>query len=377
MLLAIAAGSLVALPLAGMIVSRLGSRRTVVAMALLLGVALVIAGLGYLVGAPALVVGLVPLGFANGAWDVAMNVQGALVERRLGRSILSRFHAGYSLGTVAGALLGTALVAIGVPVTAHLIATAVVVGALVPWAVRGFLDDADELATSAVDDDVVSTTGALDAADASGVDVADAADVTRMPGGAMAAWRERRTLLVGLFVLAFAFAEGSGNDWVGVALDDGHGTSKTVATLGFAVFLAAMTLGRWFGPPLLDRYGRVAVVRVLALLGTAGVVVFAFGGSLVVAFGGALLWGLGASLGFPVGMSAAAAEPARAAARVSVVASIGYVAFLAGPPSIGFLADHFTVLHALLVVGVLLAFAASIGSVLRPPQAATPSADVP
>lgn len=351
LLLAIAAGSLIALPLAGSIVARLGSRRTVVAMAVLLGIALALAGLGYLVGAPALVVGLVPLGFANGAWDVAMNVQGALVERRLGRSILSRFHAGYSLGTVAGALLGAAMVAIGLPVTAHLIGTGVIVVAVVPRAVRAFLvDDHSPLAD----------------AGASDIEPADVA--TR---GALAAWRERRTLLVGLFVLAFAFAEGTGNDWVGVAFEDGHGTSKAVATLGFAVFLAAMTIGRWFGPMLLDRYGRVVVVRLLALLATIGVVVFAFGGSMVIAFVGAVLWGLGVSLGFPVGMSAGADDPTRAAARVSVIASIGYVAFLAGPPSIGFLADHFDVLHALLAVGVLLALAATIGGVVRPAPATT------
>ena len=67
-----------------------------------------------------------------------------------------------------------------------------------------------------------------------------------------------------------------------------------------------------------------------------------------------MIWGLGAALGFPVGMSAAADDPVRAAARVSVVASIGYVAFLAGPPLIGLLGDHLGVRHALTAtVGVL------------------------
>ena len=75
------------------------------------------------------------------------------------------------------------------------------------------------------------------------------------------------------------------------------------------------------------------------------------------AFVGALLWGAGASLGFPVGMSAGADEPAMAAPRVSVIASIGYCAFLAGPPLIGFLGDHYTVLRALTTVAVLLALA--------------------
>ena len=110
-LLAIAAGSIVALPLAGHIVTHFGSRRTVVAMAALLGVALSATAVGYQYGVAPVVVGLALFGFANGAWDVAMNVQGAIVERRLGRAIMPRFHAGYSVGTVAGALAGSAAVA--------------------------------------------------------------------------------------------------------------------------------------------------------------------------------------------------------------------------------------------------------------------------
>ena len=71
--------------------------------------------------------GLFLLGLGSGTWDVAMNVEGAEVERRLGHSIMSRFHAGFSVGTVAGALLGSAMIALGVSVTAHLIAVAVLV----------------------------------------------------------------------------------------------------------------------------------------------------------------------------------------------------------------------------------------------------------
>jgi MFS family permease len=144
--------------------------------------------------------------------------------------------------------------------------------------------------------------------------------------------------------------------------------SPAVGTLGFAVFLAAMTGARWAGPPLLDRYGRVPVVRLLALLAVGGLVLFVFGNP-VVAFLGALLWGAGASLGFPVGMSAGADDPARAAGRVSVIASLGYCAFLGGPPLIGLLGHQVTVLKALLVVAVLLAVATAIAGTLRPPVA--------
>ena len=129
----------------------------------------------------------------------------------------------------------------------------------------------------------------------------------------LATWREPRTLLIGVFVLAFAFAEGAGIDWISVAVIDDYGAPATVGTLAFAVFLAAMTVGRWFGPGLLDKYGRVPVVRVLAVISLVGLMLFVFGATCRIAFAGALLWGLGASLGFPVGMSAAADDPARAA----------------------------------------------------------------
>ncbi len=85
-----------------------------------------------------------------------------------------------------------------------------------------------------------------------------------------------------------------------------------------------------------------------------------------------ILWGIGISLGFPVGMSAGADDPARAAPRVSVISSIGYCAFLAGPPLIGFLADHGGVLHALVAVMVMLGVAALLSSAVRPLPASSP-----
>ncbi|GIG00429.1 MFS transporter [Catellatospora citrea] len=343
-LLALAAGSLLALPISGSVVTRIGSSRTVMAMAVLLGVGLVTAGLGSLSGVVPVVIGLVLLGFAHGAWDVGMNVQGTVVERHLGRSIMSRFHAGFSLGTVAGALLGAAAIALNVPVAAHLTVVALLVVASVVRQARRFIADQDQPAPG-------EDTGAPRVS-------------------ALTAWREPRTLLIGVFVLAFSFAEGVGNDWISIAAIDGHHVSAVLGTLAFAGFLTAMTIGRWFGPGLLDRYGRTAVVRVLAAIGIAGVALFVFGPSLAYAYAGTLLWGLGASLGFPVGMSAGGDDPRRAAARVSVIASIGYCAFLGGPPTIGLLGDHFTVLRALTVVAVLLGLAALIADAVHPAPAA-------
>jgi MFS family permease len=167
-----------------------------------------------------------------------------------------------------------------------------------------------------------------------------------------------------------AFTEGTGNDWLAVAMIDGYHTVPVIGPLTFATFLAAMTLGRWFGPNLIDKFGRVTVVRTSAVVALVGLMLVVFGHFIPVAFVGAVLWGLGAALGFPVGMSAAADDPKMSAARVSVVASIGYTAFLAGPPVVGLLGDRVGVLRALLVVPLLLIPALALAPVTRQRTAA-------
>ena len=339
-LLAVAAGSLLAMPLSGPAVTTFGSSKVVTATALMFGAGLTTAALGSLVGVVPVVIGLFLLGFANGSWGVAMNVQGTVVERHLGRSIMSRFHAGFSLGTVAGALVGAAMVALHVPVAGHLTAVAVLVAAGVLRPARRFVADHAPTGPGSPEHELKS--------------------------GVFTAWREPRTLLIGLFVFAFAFAEGVGNDWISVAAIDGYHVSDALGTLAFAAFLTTMTAGRWFGPALLDRYGRTTVVRRSALIGMAGVVLFAFAPTFLWAFVGSLLWGLGASLGFPAGMSAGGSDPRRAAARVSVIASIGSWAIVAGPPTIGLLGNHLTVLRALVIVAALLGVAILVAGAIRP-----------
>jgi predicted MFS family arabinose efflux permease len=306
-------------------------------MAATLGTGLVVAAVGYLAGVVPVCIGLFLVGLGNGSWDVAMNVQGAVVERALGRSIMSRFHAGFSVGTVAGAAIGALMVALHVPVTAHLVAIALLVVGVVPWSVtRGFLPH---------------------------VAVQETHESRR---AALAAWREPRTVLIGLFVLCMAFTEGTGNDWLGIAVIDGYHSSATLGTIALAIFLAAMTAGRWFGPGLLDRHGRVLVLRTSCAVALAGLLLVVFGHIVALAYLGAAAWGLGTALGFPTGISAAADDPRKAAARVSVAASIAYVAFLAGPPVVGLVGNHVGVLRGLVVAAGLIAIAALLCSACAP-----------
>jgi fucose permease len=190
-------------------------------------------------------------------------------------------------------------------------------------------------------------------------------------GWRRSAWTEPRTLLIGLMVLAAAFAEGTANDWMAVAFVDGHGVAKALGVVALAVFLTFMTAGRILGTGLLDRYGRGPILRILFVASILGCLLVVFG-NVWLAFVGVAVWGVGASLGFPVGMSAAADDPKRAALRLSVVTTIGYTAFLAGPPLLGFLGDHFGILNALLVVGAVSVLALLVVPAAKPLPADDP-----
>ncbi len=345
LLLALSAGTLSALPVSGVVVHRIGASRAVLAGALVTagGLGLVSAGL-VLAAVPLVAVGLAVYGAGTSTWDVAMNVEAADVERRLGRTLMPRFHAGFSLGTVGGALTAAAAAAAGVGLPQQLAVVAPLALAGVATALRAFPP-------------VVEPEPGDPAAG--------------VPAGVAWAWREPRTLFVGLVVCSFALVEGIANDWMALALVDGHDRSETVGALGFGVFVAAMTLGRLTGGAFLDRFGRVAVLRVTGLLAVVGVATVITAAPLGIVLAGAVLWGLGASLGFPVGMSAAADDQRSAAARVAVVSSIGYTAFLAGPPAVGFLADAFGVLRGLLIVVVAATVGAAAAVATR--RAAPPS----
>lgn len=134
---------------------------------------------------------------------------------------------------------------------------------------------------------------------------------------------------------------------------------------GYGLFVTFMTIGRFAGTVVLDRFGRVPVMRWCAALAVLGLGLFVFAPVPWVAYVALAVWGLGASLGFPVGMSAAADDPVKAAARVSVVSTIGYGAFLCGPPLLGLLAEHVGILHSLLAVMVMLVVSFLLSPVAR------------
>ncbi|GAA1392972.1 MFS transporter [Luteococcus peritonei] len=340
-LLAVSAGSLLGLPLSGRIAQRFGVARAMLGGIVVAcsGVLLAAAGIDAFTSRWMLMAGLFLTGLGMGVWDVSMNLEGTAVEQGLRRAIMPWFHAAFSGGTVLAALLGVGVIALGVPIWAHLAVAQVLCLLAGLWAARRFLP-----------------------VGAQTEEHEDAPALARSP------WTEPRTLLIGVVALAAAFTEGTANDWLAVAFVEGHQLPHWAGVLALAVFLTAMTAGRVLGTGLLDRHGRVAVLRGLLALAAVGCALVVFGGP-VLAFVGAALWGVGASMGFPVGMSAAADDPRGAPQRISVVSTIGYTAFLAGPPLLGWLGDHTGVLHALLAVGAMLVVAFFVTPAADPQRA--------
>ncbi|MFJ6706371.1 MULTISPECIES: MFS transporter [unclassified Streptomyces] len=344
-LFGLSVGSMAGILCSGTLVARWGARLVVLAgtAAIAAGAALigVGAGTGTDLGV-ALGLGLFGLGMGGG--EVALNVEGAEVERLLGRSTMPAMHGFFSLGTVVGALAGMCLTAVGFPVLVHLVTVAAVVLAALALVIRS----------------VPAEVGRRTAAE------------RREPGAARtgAVWRDPVLLLIGCVILALAMAEGTANDWLPLVMVDGHGFDAALGSAVYAVFAAAMTVGRFVGGRFVDRFGRAAALCGSALVGAAGLALVIFVDDQAVAAAAAVLWGLGASLGFPVALSAAGDSGPDPAARVALAATVGYVAFLVGPPSLGYLGEHFGLRHALILVLVLVVAAVFATPAARSPRGA-------
>jgi len=333
-----ALGAVSGLVFSSHIIAWIGQRNTILFFGLLglVGLAGIGIGSSWVSSYALTVIAIICAGAGNGIADVAMNVEGAAVEKAVSRNIMPWFHAFWSLGTVTGAGLSALMSFLGVGIAPHTIAMALVM-APVLWIVSRVITDD----RGSVSEEGVSQRSTL-------------ADRLRV-------WKEPRTLAIGIIALGMAFAEGSANDWLALAIVDGRDQTNAVGALWFGFFTLGMMTGRIGGVYLLDKFGRVPVLQWSAAMAIAGLALVILVEQPVLSGLGALMWGLGSSLGFPVGMSAAADNPEGSAARVSAVATVAYGAFLLGPPLIGGLGESIGILAALwVVVGVIvLAFFAA------------------
>lgn len=322
-LMTLAAGAIVAFPLAGRLIDTRSSAVATTLFNLILILALPFVGLAS--SLPLLMAALLIFGFGNGGMDVSMNAQGIEVERAVGGSIINSLHGFFSLGAFAGAAAGAGAAQLGIAPWQHFLAVSIA-GLIVLGTVRGWLLVAPETNKNTKRQ-------------------ASAGPALRLPPRAL--WA------LGLLALAASVSEGAIADWSGLYLHEHLGTSSGVAALGYAIFSVCMLAGRFSGDALVRRFGAPTLVRNGAVLATVGLgvgVAIDQPPAMLVGFGAV---GLGLSVVYPLVFSAAGNHPSIPSGQaVASVASIGYGGFLAGPPLLGWLAQltSLRVVMALIVV---------------------------
>jgi MFS family permease len=302
-LITMSIGVIVALPIMGQAIVRLGSVRATRLTAPFCTAVLL---LPLLAPEPWLLpFALIALGAGSGSMDVSMNAHGVAVERVLGRPVMSSLHAGWSLGGVAGA----GLVAIGSaagldPRLEVVLAAALLALALVVCLPR----------------------------------LGAGSQTEEAPAGFV--WPSRAVILLAALCLMIMVTEGAMADWGGIYLTRDLGTSTAVAALAFTAFSGGMMAARLIGDWLNRRLGAARLMRWGTALAGVALAVMLLAGSVPVALAGFFLVGVGVANGVPMVFSAAGHAPGKESGpNIAAVSSMGSIGFLAGPPFFGFLAD--------------------------------------
>ncbi|MDO8210890.1 MFS transporter [Conexibacter sp. CPCC 206217] len=350
-LLAMAAGSVLAMPLTGRELQRRPSAQLTRLGALIVPLGGVLPLLAPSVATLALA--LFALGIVIGVLDVSMNAHGVAVERASSRPVMSSLHAGWSLGGLAGA----GGVALGHAVGADPRAAAAVAMALmlVLGLVAGpHLGDVSADRHGVEEDD-------------DGHERAADADQRRGRGvgagerrGARFVRPSRTATLIGALVFALFMAEGAMTDWSALYLDRDLATGASLAAIGYGVFSGGMALGRIFGDRLNRILGAERLLRGGALLAAAAALAMVIVGEPLVAIPCLLLFGLGVANGVPLLFSAAGRVRDMAPGpAIAAVSTMGYFGLLAGPPLLGFVADATSLALALAITALLTATVAA------------------
>jgi MFS family permease len=331
-LLGTAAGSVVAIPIAGRLVDHYTSKRVTAWSTYGLCVSLI--PLAFARDAPTLASLLFVFGAMAGAMDVAMNAQGVEVEKEIGKSIMSRLHSMYSFGAMAGAGLGSLLVDIRVTAAAHFAFAAPPLLALAFWKAPHMLEVRHAPAAHGK----------------------DGLSASKFP-----------TTLIALSAIAFCMlvSEGAMADWIGVYLLQAMNAAPGFAGAGFAVFSAAMAVCRFFGDAITHRLGDGRTVLVCSLVGAAGLTWALLAPTAAWSLPGFAATGAGFSVVVPIVFGAGGrVENVTPGSGIAMVTGFGYVGFLIGPPAIGFLSEYFSLRSALgVLVGLIIICALLSGSV--------------
>ncbi|WP_067705621.1 MFS transporter [Erwinia sp. ErVv1] len=323
LLLFLGLGSLIAMPLTGMLVGRFGCRSIIA-----LGSAFILLALPLLatLDTPLLLsLSLMIFGAAIGLVDVAMNIQAVEVEKASGRAMMSGFHGFFSVGGIVGAGSVSAALALGLSPVQAVALIAVVLIALFALCQRHLLSQRLHQ---------------------------QGAPLFVLPQG----W----VLFLGILCFILFLTEGSILDWGALFLTQLRGLPHSHAGLGYALFSVAMTLGRLTGDRIVRLCGRTATLCCGTLCAAGGLLLAVFIPSATMTLVGFVLVGLGASNAVPIMFSAAGNQrvmPVNLA--ISSMTTIGYAGILAGPALIGFISQGYGLAAAFSVIAVLLLIVAA------------------
>jgi predicted MFS family arabinose efflux permease len=330
LLLCLGAGSVIFMPLAGILVGRSGCRRVIVAGGAVL--CLVLPALAVAASVPLMGLALFAFGAAVGAIDVAMNAQAVIVEKAAARPLMSGFHALYSVGGIAGAAGVSAVLGLGLAPLAAVAGVSIVLALLLAGSRPHLLPYAEH--------------------------GGGAAPLFVLPRG--------RVALIGLLCFVVFLAEGAMLDWGALYLTASHGFAPADAGIGYAAFAVAMTLGRLFGDRVVHALGGPKVLLAggaCAALGFVATILVPAGPA---ALAGFVLVGLGCSNIVPVLFTAAGRQTAMPSSHaVAAITTLGYAGILAGPAMIGLIAEATSLPAAFGLLAALLALVAASARIAR------------
>lgn len=328
LLLCLGVGSILAMPLAGILATRFGCRRVATAGTLLICAALPL--LATVSSIPALIATLFMFGAGLGTVDSTVNLQAVIVERASGKHMMSGFHGLFSLGGIVGAAGVSALLGLGLtPLAAMLVVVILLIGALLKC-VPHMLPYGSESSGPAF----------------------------AIPHGIV--------LFIGGMCFIVFLTEGAALDWSAVFLAQERGIDTAYAGMGYAAFALTMTVGRLLGDRIVRKLGATRIILFGGLLAATGLFLATFAPSWQAALVGYALVGAGCSNIVPVCYSAAGRQTAMPeSVAIPAVTTLGYAGILMGPAAIGFIAHLSSLGTAFLIVSVMLLGVAASGSRLK------------
>jgi len=328
LLLCLGVGSILAMPMAGMLATRFGCRRVAVGGTLLIGIALPL--LATVSSVPALIATLFMFGAGLGTVDSTVNLQAVIVERASGKTMMSGFHGMFSLGGIVGAAGVSALLGLGVSPLGAMLVVAVVLLIALFKAAPHLLPYGSERS-----------------------------------GPAFAIPRGIVLFIGGMCCIVF-LAEGAALDWSAVFLVQERGIDTAYAGLGYAAFALTMTVGRLTGDGIVRRLGATRVIVFGGLTAAAGLLLATFAPSWELALVGYAFVGAGCSNIVPVLYTAVGKQTVMPESiAVPAVTTLGYAGILAGPAVIGFIAHGSSLSFAFGLMALLLVAVAIGGRVLK------------